>query len=479
MATSPPATLPRLILFTRSQSQPPMIADLHQAFSKNPDFNYQIVHQAKELVTAVGEGSRGVLFANCDKKEDVADLYNVLSQFAPRVAEGCLRILVLNGIGHAQLASILRSRCAVEVVEPPTNPKAIQYKIKTALQIVNKNSLQNEKKPSEQKPASAQPKPHVTVQPAGMNVLWEEPVDFQFDTWWIPNRKSIRNVVEVWLIDLLGPGPIIGTWEEVPGLERSGEKAWAWTPDPVAEHVFQTPKGNWIFFGKKPEFSWETNFWSFVSKDPSFAFYVQNSKVPTHVRFELTAEGLRILENSAHTKGLLGQIGSTFGAHLDVPQSARGVLEPNEESITGLGLSKVTEEGIVAGIQAFDRLNLNVEVLRVNGVLGSCGMKPPSVYEVTEVGAMFLLEPPISKVGDRYEFRFKFATGETNLECSMEWELTDVMEWELNDVNSTLNETQLAMGRFCSGDYDPFFGILDRLEERRKELKHFYELARG
>lgn len=449
-----------------------MVGDLHQAFLKNPDLDYRVVNQGKELVEAIGEGTRGVLFANCDKKEDVADLYNVLSQLGPRVTEGSLRVLVLNGIGHAGLASILRSRCVVEVVELPTNPKAIQYKIKTALQIVNKNFQQNDKHPTEPKPAVVSPpKPSVTVQPPGMNIHWQPPVDFQFDVWWIPDRKNIRNVVEVWLIDLLGPAPVIGEWEEVPGLDRSGEKAWSWRPDAMAEDTFQTPDGNWVFYGKKPEYSWQKNLWSFVSKDPLFAYFPNGAKEPSYTRFELRPQdGLQFLKNSLHTKSLIRQIAATFGAHVDTPQLVRGVLDPSE-TITGLGLDAVEVQGIAAGIEAFDKLNLDVEVLRVNGVLGSGGLKPPFVYEVTEVGAMLLFEPALAKVGDRYEFKFKFNAGETYLECSMEWELTD--------VDSTLNECQLAMGKFCSGDYDPYYGILDRLEERRRELKDFYELARG
>jgi hypothetical protein len=98
-------------------------------------------------------------------------------------------------------------------------------------------------------------------------------------------------------------------------------------------------------------------------------------------------------------------------------------------------------------------------------------MKPPAIYHVTKTGATLLLEPPNAEIGDRFHFRFKFATGDALTECLMEWEMTE--------VEMAFDEKLLAKGEFISGDLAPLSHVLDTVEERKRQLTEFYRLARG
>ena len=126
---------------------------------------------------------------------------------------------------------------------------------------------------------------------------------------------------------------------------------------------------------------------------------------------------------------------------------------------------------MTAGAKSFAKFSFGVDVVRKNGELGDADMKPPSIYHVTKTGATLLLEPPNAEVGDRFHFRFKFATGEKTSECLMEWEMTE--------IEMAFDQKLLAKGDFVSGDLAPLAVTLDELEERKRELKEFYHRARG
>ena len=121
--------------------------------------------------------------------------------------------------------------------------------------------------------------------------------------------------------------------------------------------------------------------------------------------------------------------------------------------------------------KSFAKLAFGVDVLRKNGELGDADMKPPSVYDVTKSGATLLLEPPNAEIGDRFHFRFKFASDEAITECLMEWEMTE--------IEMAFERQVLAKGDFVSGDLAPLSHVLDRLEDRKRELKEFFCTARG
>lgn len=499
---SKPKVLPSIFFFSSSAPQSQTVDEMGRALilRNGSDHHYRVIRDSEEIVTAVESTFITVLIANCVCKEDVTDLYNVLPRLEARVATGTFRILVLNSLGHPGLASLLRARSTLEVIELPINLKALQHKIKIAAQVTQQSflRLQTDSKADVRK----------KVKSAGMGVSWQSAMDFYADFWWIPGPKNIRNVVGVWLIDILGPGPAVGVWEEVPGMERGGETAWAWRSRSGADDHFDTPDGRWVFHGKQPEFSWQKNLWSFVSKHPMLAFYPTSEREPQYIRLEHRPdEGLLFLENSHHTRTLLPRIQASFESRVGIGPGSdtssevdwndhtaapgvnlpkkkdqaidtapkvhpfRNALQATQEAKNRLGLGDLAVQGVSSGAAAYVKIQFSVEVLAVNGVPGPGALTDVIVYDVNEMGATLLLQPPIGAVGDRYQCRFNFDVGESRMECTM--------ELELSSIEFSQEDRQLVSGGFRTGNFENLSSILERVEERRRELKNFYAAARG
>jgi hypothetical protein len=512
--SAPALPAPRLIFFSKSVNEPSLIESLHLALKSGTEYHYRQTPSLEEVKEVVNRSTRVVLLANCATKEEIAEIYPALGTFDARIADGTLKVVLLNTARHPKLRDIVRARVGVEVVDLPVTVKALQYKLKNALISAHQNYLKVSDTIDTSIIVGADSKTSLRTKPKvlGTEVLWQPAAEFDYDFWWIPDGKSIRLVVGVWLIDLVGPSPAAGTWESVSGLTNSeGERAWMWRSRWLADEAFQTREGRWIFFGKQaPEFSGVKNAWAFMGKSPKLAFFLSGQANAKYVRFEYRVEdGFLACENSASAKMLLPQIRATFTALPGGPKPApieadaisaiadaygdfelppmagatddtatnlvtgetNGTLAPASEAGIHLGLGDVAQPGVTTGAQTFSKMSYGVDVVRKNGELGDANMKPPGVYHVTKTGATLLLEPPNAEVGDRFHFRFKFGTGDALTECLMEWELTEIeMEFD---------EKLLARGDFVSGDLAPLSHVLDKLEDRKRELKDFYRTARG
>ncbi len=541
-SVSPPApgtsSLPRLVLFTRTMVEPSLMESLHLALKASTEFAYrstELVDQVKEIIS---RSTRVVVFANCVTKEDVTDLYNALPSFHARVTEGTVRIIVLNSIRHPKLPELLKARCAVEVVDLPISQKNIQYKIKNALIFVHQNYL---KKDQSQETLEPSPVPvevlksslRTTTKIGNVDVLWQAPIEFEYDFWWLENAKDIRRVVGVWLVDMIGPGPAAGVWEQVPGFDRGEEKAWMWRTRWLTDDTFQTAGGKWFFFGKLPEFSWQKAKWTFVSKTPLLGYFPNGAREPTFTRYEFKPEeGLIFFDNSHFTQLLLPRIQATLtsktGAARDgddqevietidnlgdfelpeIPKASTGaekinvkgdatpfddpgvadflranfdlttdevevrtVLDPNENLGPRYGLGAISASGVSSGTAAYEKTSIGAEIIRKNGKLGQGDFKTPKIFDVTKTSALVMLEPALAVIGDRFHLRFNFTSGEKVTELQM--------EWELSQIEMVYENQMLAQGSFISGDFPILEHALKKTEKRKKELKDFFEAARG
>jgi hypothetical protein len=508
MAT-PALPQPRLIFSSKSVFEPALIESLHLALKSGTEYHYRQTASLEEVKEVINRSTRVVWLANCSTKEEIAEVYPTLGQYEGRISDGTLKIVLLNTARHPKLREIVRARVGVEVIDLPVTIKALQYKLKNALIAAHQNYLKVSDTIDTSIVVGADARASLRTKPKvlGTDVLWQPAAEFEYDFWWIPDGKSIRLVVGVWLVDLIGPGPSAGTWEPVPGMGEAGEKAWMWRSRWLADEAFQTREGRWIFFGKQaPEFSGHKGVWSFLGKSPKLAYFPEGSAKPKFVRFEYrTEDGFLACENSASAKMLLpkiqatlapvpsrptevdakGRVANDFG-EFELPRGpsstdeiptkiitgdSSGPLTPTSEIGIHLGLGEVASAGVASGSPSFAKMSFGVDVVRKNGELGDADMKPPTVYHVTKTGATLLLEPPNAEVGDRFHFRFRFANGGVTNECLMEWEMTE--------VEMAFEEKLLAKGDFVSGDLAPLSHVLDKLEDRKRQLKDFYRTARG
>jgi hypothetical protein len=493
-------------------AEPSLVESLHLALKSGTDYLYRQTGELEEVKEVINRSTRVVWLANCSSKEEIGEIYPALAQFEARIADGTLKVVLLNTVRHPKLRDIVRARVGVEVADLPITTKALHYKLKNALISAHQNYLKISDVIDASIVIGAEAKTSLRTKPKvlGTEVLWQPAAEFDSDFWWIPDGKSIRLVVGVWLIDLIGPSPAAGTWEAVPEMTEGGERAWMWRSRWLADEAFQTREGRWVFFGKQPpEYSGIKNAWGFMGEHPKLAFYPNGSLKPKYIRFEFREEdGFLACENSASAKLMLPQIQATFGKvpggtvrpketdalaslvdgydEFELPPPSpgqdevarnlivgdpEGPLQPTSEIGIHLGLGAVANPGVNAGAKAFAKMSLGVDVVRKNGELGDADMKSPAIYHVTKKGATLLLEPPNAEIGDRFHFRFRFATGNALTECLMEWEMTD--------IEMAFEKKLLAKGDFISGDLAPLAHVLDKVEERKRELREFYDLARG
>jgi hypothetical protein len=537
------AAPPFLILFARSVTQPAIVGALHRSLSVAREVQYHATGATEEVVRHVEAADRAVLLANCLLKEDIADLYNSLPTFASRVADGTLRILVLNSIRHPRLGPLLRSRSALEIIEIPVTLKALQYKLKHALTFVQQSwrRLEEAKRRGSDFSAALSARDSTGAKSDAQDVQWQSAYDFDYDTWFLPSPKNIRNVVGAWLIDLIGPGPSIGTWEEIPGIERSGEKGWAWRQRAGVEDIFLTPGGRWIFFGKQPEFSWQKNLWSFVSKSPMLAFFRDESRDPVYVRFEFReGEGLYFVLNSGHTTNLLPRIQATlesrlgFGRNEEAGSKKEGdegsfgswdvSLDENEDpafdrSRGGEGSKDPTWKDHTGAIGAeFRGKDHAVPVEKGTGKPWRDALTPDEKL-ARDIGLSTVRNPGISAGGKTFDrirlvaeaFRrngenippakglFLYDVNETgatlvlprgvgsvgdriHLKILLDTgraKLECTMVWEFANIDADLGGDRMASGVFRSGEFDPLFALLEQLQARKKELGDFFKRGKG
>lgn len=499
----PVLPLPRLVYFSKSVTDTTFSESVHLALKSGTEYRYRQTETGEEIREIVSRSTRVVWLVNVTTKETILEVYPLLPELQARLADGTLKIFFLNTARHPKLRDLVRSRPGVEVIDPPITTKALQYKLKNAVISVHQTYIKNADLldgvavvGSEAKNNLLRPRPRIL----GAEVLWQPPFELNVDFWWIPDGKSIRLVLGVWLIDLIGPSTAAGVWEESAAESGiNGEKVWFWKNRWLSEEVFQTRKGRWLFFGRQiPEYSATKNAWLFIGKNPRLAYFEDDQPIPKMVRFEYREdEGFIACENSLNAKALLPRIRETFieeapktflqetetpdqggrdefsllkeTAREETPAAL--VLRGSSDTAKNSGIAKVEAPGVSAGVHAFQQTSMGVEVLRKNGEPLTHSRLHTLVYDLGKTNATFAIDFTDLEIGDRFHFRLKLGFGDSCIDC--------VMEWELGSILMVSDGKTVARGEFVSGDFAPLAHAMDRMQERKRELKEFYRLARG
>jgi hypothetical protein len=337
----------KMVVYTKSLVQPPVMASLIQQLdAQKGKLEYEVLKDSALIRASVEKTNLTVLILTLHAKEELVDVLNVLTQAESRIQSGLLRAIVLNGMNHPRVISLLKSKGVSEIVDFNTSIKALNHKIKNAFLLVTQTHqrLQNQKVRASTVLGNEKAKGGNREVNSGNDVQWDKPTEHPSDYWWIPSARNLRCVMGRWLIDMLGPGPAAGFWEETT-YERHGERGWEWKIRVSTDPTFQPRAGRWIFFGKQPEFVWQKNLWAFVSKVPHLAFFAEGEKDAEFIRLESPSPGkMRAHENSEISRGYLPKIQASLEASLKLSKTEesaelRGNFEPSSEnsSVGGIG----------------------------------------------------------------------------------------------------------------------------------------------
>ena len=242
---------------------------------------------------------------------DRADLGEVLScctQYAERIKSGMLRILVMVKVADPRLLAILRKQGANEVLVSTASTKELLFKVKKSMQAIQ--IAYSRRKTSQELGAVTQSlgggarKADATE----AKIEWVPGLELKADTWLI-DKSQVRSVMGRWLIEITGPGPSAGTWED----KESGA-VWVWKPrDPSNDPFTSTglgDRGQWFLEGRQPEFIWATNRWRVVSKKPGL-YFARAGQEPVY-RFRLHEGVFRISEDSQAALGKKAAMEATY-----------------------------------------------------------------------------------------------------------------------------------------------------------------------
>lgn len=544
-ATSPTsANLDRvkMVVYTRSRTKPPVMAALIQQLeAQKARLEYEVTKQGDETIASIKKTNMTVLILILHEKEELVKVLNVLTAVQDRIQTGLLRAMVMNGMNHPRVLALLKAKGVAEIIDFNSNIKALNHKIKNSFLVVTQafQRLHNQKLRastvlgSEAKSGGRQNRNESTSE-----VQWDRPMEHPSDMWWIPSAKNLRNVMGRWLLDILGPGPAAGFWEETK-YERNGERGWEWKPRVPTDATFQPVAGRWLFFGRQPEFLWQKNLWAFVAKMPYLAFYAAGEKDPTLLRIDSPGAGkLRVLENSEVSRAYLPKIQASLEASLKLSKGENGEELKGDFSPNGMGMEPAFqnkgsfsvgdltpdapqgewnnhEESVGFGFKATDlrvamdqakhrRRNALTADESIGGKLGMAEIRQSGLatgaksfdrmildvrirqrngVAFAAAGLLRVIELTVSRAS--FEFPRAGAAPQDRFLFQVEFRLGDVekkfdLVWAVESVQQIDGaEGALAGGAFVGGGLDELHEILRFAEQRQLELKDFFLVAKG
>ncbi len=331
----------KMVVYTKNTAQPPVMAALVQQLEgQKGRLEFEVLKESAGVLKAVEATTMTVLILTLHQKEELVEVLNILTQVQGRLQSGLLRAMVINGMNHPRVIALLKAKGAQEILDFNTSIKALNHKIKNAFLVITQTfqRLQNQNIRASTVVGNDAGRGRPAAQnQSSSEIQWEKSAEHAGDFWWIPSAKNLRNVMGRWLIDMLGPGPAAGIWEETK-YERNGEKGWDWKPRVSTDTTFMPKPGRWLFFGRQPEFVWQKNLWAFVSKMPYLAFYADGQSEPEFVRIDPLGTGrLKVFENSEVSRTFLPKIQASLEASLKLSKAEgasseiRGNFEPSRE----------------------------------------------------------------------------------------------------------------------------------------------------
>ena len=311
---------PPRFMIASHQGKPACLKPVVDVLTKTKTAEVCEVATPNEATLAIQPGWCGVVVLVVSNKADLVPIVNFLVSKEAMIRKSkSLRVLVFNYVDHPKVHSLLMSKGASEVLDPSLSGKTFLYKTTRHLKLVasptstepastalEKRSLNSQAEDQlqairppmrEERHATSRSKPKVKLAP---------PLTQSADYWLLRKTSDAKHVMGKWLIELVGPGPAVGSWDE------GSSGVWEWKVR-AASGPFYNRGYRWLFFGRQPEFNWKVNRWRFVGESASLGLYSGQDQASIAQRFVPEEQGtLLISKNSTQAQGLLPLIQESF-----------------------------------------------------------------------------------------------------------------------------------------------------------------------
>jgi len=309
---------------------------LRQPASELMNLNPVVVNEIKSVEVETYSAVGTLILLTMATKDDLFHVINLLTSLEIDIRTGTVRVVVYDQLQNDKLNDFLKSKGVLEVIRPTVSFKTFKYKIDKHVRLLGKtaNRVRNEKisEFSTEELIAGFETASARMRALMSRVVESSALEHPSDFWILTKPKSVRFVNGKWFISLYGPGPSFGQWELFTKT-HNGLDGWVFTPRDPNDRRFYQDSGRWVFYGSKPEFSWEERQWFFISKKPEFVF--QQSEVFIHSKFSsLKGGGIRFCANSQAAQSRRELIASTIENDIRVKHLPQKTVEGriNEES---------------------------------------------------------------------------------------------------------------------------------------------------
>jgi len=378
--------------------------------------------------------ARTLVVLSVFETDELVGALQFLANVEDRIQSGAMKVMVISRATHPKLSTLLKLKGVFEVADFQLSAKALHYKIRFGVDSLRK--------------------PVATT-----SVSWLPEVEHASDFWTTVNPKHVRFVIGKWFMNLYGPGPSAGLWQDS-GLSLDGEKGWIFQPR-GEDRAFFTGDGRWIFFGNCPEFSWSLGLWYFISKKPFFAFYEKNRIVYEKAWF-LDSGTFAVRKNSLQAKSMHPQIQATIEASI--------LLKHERGSGIDLAVSEVRQAK-----DLYEKAKVHFAITEKNGV----SMRFNDCLELVSLRgsqAILNVDPGILTSGDRISLEARLHEGDEHSKVVFT-ATTKVIATEGSD-----SRTNHRIAAICELDQTVeghFVGLIRVFRERRERMLDFFTNARG
>lgn len=262
------------------------------------------VHEATSVADVgkqIAQYNQGLLIFSVRDKNDLVEVVNCLATHQNLVKGRFLRVVGVCYMEHPEVIKLLMKRGVADILPTNLTSKALKHKISQSFKILERyHAGHAQDLARDAANAASQEKKNVVSIRNKPSVQRTPPLTLMSDCWLVRKDKDLRQIQGRWLVDLLGPGPSIASWDETPRSNMNAPE-WVWTlRQPNTQFVSE--EGSWIFKGRKPEFVWTENRWRFVGEQAELVFVRNGEILAYRIKCNHAQNVLEVAENSEQAK---------------------------------------------------------------------------------------------------------------------------------------------------------------------------------
>lgn len=279
---------------------------LESSLELNPVLGVRYLQDLRSAQNSLEPGNAILLLVSVETKEDLIQLSQLVKE-AKKLSNLAYKFVVFTQPDH-QFEKAFAKLGLMDFISPNITTKSLRYKLDfwiRSLKIQQKSLDQIEKS----KTKSSQEAQAAGASKSLQKVLtWLEPMRTSDDTWLLKSETDCRYIMSRWLVQLMGPSPYVGRWQET-------EEKGCWEFKFKSEsNSFTSKEGRWFFRGtQKPEFIWKENLW-LIASEAYDLFYTDGRTKES--RIVLRSQHLQICRNSAAAKAKEESLIESFDSEL-------------------------------------------------------------------------------------------------------------------------------------------------------------------